>query len=152
MPWPLVLLACSKAGDSGPVVSETSVCHDADPVFPTGFCEALDDGGSVQQHGEGDSLRGVIVVRLLTDQSDAVTDPVYVAFKSYTLESAHTRIQGETSGDGMVLACVASGDWFFEAAPLSRGDETCTAELEIPVGGAETTSFGCAVMSCESAG
>lgn len=132
---------------------------DAGPALDTAdsggfaeFCSTLEDGGRyVVEDGGGNASSGLLHVRLLTNQSGEVADPLYVAFKSYTLENVDAggvQTTGQTSGDGLVEEMLGAGTWEFEAA-YPRGSATCTALIEVPVEPGRTT-YACPVMTCPS--
>lgn len=114
------------------------------------FCATLEDGGRyIVEDGGGNSGSGLLHVRVLTNQSGEVADPLYVAFKSYTLENVDAggvQTTGQTSGDGLVEEMLGAGTWDFEAA-YPRGSTPCTARIEVPVE-AERTTYACPVMTC----
>jgi hypothetical protein len=137
---PLVLLvACS----GGPAAGLDSA--------DTEFCSTLDDGGTyeVEEGVGGNATSGQVEVRLITDEADSVNDPLYVAFKDFSLqnmESGGVQTIGKTTGDGLVSELVGAGQWAFQAS-WARGSTLCMANLELPSQPNDTT-HGCAVMSC----
>lgn len=136
-----LLLACS--GPPGSSDTDTSVRTDD-------FCASLDDGGRWSTaSGGGSGASGALRLRVLTNASDDPRDPLYVAFKDYTLENTETgglQTTGTTSGDGLVDELLGEGPWWFRAA-YARGSATCTAELEFDIVAGDTTT-ACAVMTC----
>jgi len=114
------------------------------------FCSTLADGGTfLSEDGGGNGSSGLIDIRMLTNESVDINDPLYVAFKSYTLEnldSGGVKTVGQTSGDGLVSELLGAGNWSFSAA-YTRGSLTCLANLELPVT-ANGTTLGCPVMEC----
>lgn len=138
---PLTLLACASAGAGGG--SDTATPGDD-------FCASLDDGGrSLVEAGGGSGASGALSLRVITSASDDPRDPMYVAFRDYTLENTETggvQTTGATSGDGLVDELLGAGPWQFRAA-LTRGSTTCTAELDVTIEAGATTR-ACAVMTC----
>jgi hypothetical protein len=141
MPFALLLLACP--GTSSSAVGDTSVLSDA-------FCASLSDGGRWSTtSGGGSGASGALQLRVITNASDDPRDPLYVAFKDYTLENTATggvQTTGTTSGDGLVDELLGEGPWRFRAA-YARGSATCTAELSFDISAGDTT-VACAVMTC----
>ena len=133
----LLAAACDGDADTG------------DPVTK-GFCLDLNDGNtSVMEDGGATGSSGVLNIRVITSESDDPRDPLWVAFKPFTLEPTETggiQTTGETSGDGLVVKTVGAGLWSFEAA-YTRGSSNCTATMEIEVE-AERTTYACPVLSC----
>ena len=140
---PLLLLplaACTGA----PTTNGDSASDQAE------FCSSLNDGGQTQSLAEGgNDTSGVLKIRVLTDESEDPRDPLYVAFKEYTLEnvdSGGVKTLGKTSGDGLVEELLGAGNWSFSAA-YTRGSLTCLATIQMPVE-PNTTTYGCPVMTC----
>ncbi|MFN7147303.1 MAG: hypothetical protein ACK4YP_26280, partial [Myxococcota bacterium] len=121
-----------------------------DTAGATGFCSSLADGGTSQTLAEGgNATSGNLSIRVLTSESTDPMDPIYVAFKPYTLEnvdSGGVKTTGKTSGDGLVDELLGAGNWRFSAA-YTRGSLTCLAELDVVIA-ANTTTLGCPVMEC----
>jgi hypothetical protein len=121
-----------------------------DSAGSTEFCSTLADGGTyVQENTGGTSTSGSLHIRVLTSESTDPNDPLYVAFKDFTLEnvdSGGVKTTGKTSGDGLVDLTLGAGNWHFSAA-YTRGSLTCLAELDIPLA-ANTTTNGCPIMTC----
>jgi hypothetical protein len=138
---PLTLFAC--AGSTAGAGSDSAVAGDD-------FCATLDDGGrSLVEAGGGSGASGALALRVITSASDDPRDPMYVAFKDYTLENTETgglQTTGTTSGDGLVDELLGAGPWRFRAS-LTRGSTTCTAQLELDIEAGSTTR-ACAVMTC----
>ncbi len=115
------------------------------------FCDVVDDAGEWKQEEGADvaSSSGRLYARVITDQSEDPRDPVYVAYRDYTLEPAETggvQTVGKTTGDGIVEKTLGVGTWLFKAT-WSRGSTTCSASLEVPIA-SETTTYACALLSC----
>lgn len=115
------------------------------------FCDVVDDAGTWEQEEGADvaASSGRLFARVITDQSEDPRDPVYVAYRDYTLEPAETggvQTVGKTTGDGIVEKTLGVGTWLFKAT-WSRGSTTCSANLELPIA-AETTTYACALLSC----
>lgn len=114
------------------------------------FCSTLADGGATETvDGGGNASSGLIQIRVLTSESSDPKDPLYVAFKSYSLEnvdSGGVKTIGQTSGDGLVEELLGAGTWRFSAA-YTRGSLTCLAVVDV-VAEPNTTTHGCAVMAC----
>lgn len=123
---------------------------DTDSAGIAGFCETLNDGDTwVTAPGGGNASSGQISLRLLTSESADPNDPLYIAFKDFSLENTQAggvQTIGSTSGDGLVEQQVGAGTWAFRAS-YTRGSTTCLAEMELPVEG-DTTTYGCPVMRC----
>lgn len=136
----LLLTACAGTG--------TGVGDD--DTASTEFCSTLNDAGQTVVADEGgNATSGDLHIRVLTSESTDIRDPLYVAFKSYTLEnldSGGVKTTGKTSGDGLVDELLGAGNWHFSAA-YTRGSLLCLAELDLVLGENQTTT-GCAVMSC----
>jgi hypothetical protein len=137
-------LSALLAGCTGP-----SYTPDSTPTSED-FCSSLNDGSTYVTSDEGgNSTSGQLDIRVLTSESGDPRDPLYVAFKEYTLEnvdSGGVKITGKTSGDGLVSELLGAGNWHFSAA-YTRGALTCLAELDLPIA-AMTTTNGCPVMVC----
>ncbi|MDP2316665.1 MAG: hypothetical protein Q8P41_27470 [Pseudomonadota bacterium] len=114
------------------------------------FCSTLNDGGVTVAVAEGgNDTSGKLSLRVLTDESTDARDPLYVAFKEYTLEnvdSGGVKTFGKTSGDGLVDELLGAGNWAFSAA-YTRGSLTCLAQIDALIE-ANTTTLGCPVMTC----
>ncbi|MDP2308037.1 MAG: hypothetical protein Q8P18_18575 [Pseudomonadota bacterium] len=121
-----------------------------DTAVTTGFCATLADGGLTETEAEGgNGTSGILSLRVLTDESEDPRDPLYVAFKAYTLEnleSGGVKTLGKTTGDGLVEELLGAGSWTFSAA-YTRGSLTCLAQMEALVE-PNTTTYGCPVMDC----
>lgn len=114
------------------------------------FCTTLNDGGLTTSAAEGgNGTSGILSIRVLTSESVDPQDPLYVAFKNYTLEnldSGGVKTTGKTSGDGLVEVMLGAGTWDFQAV-YTRGSLTCVAQMEVLVE-ANTTVSACPVMNC----
>ncbi len=118
---------------------------------PPGFCEKISDGGAYEaEDREGSGSAGDLVVKMVTVEDVDIRNPLYIAFKDYTLENTDTggiQQTGQTSGDGIAtITGLGPGNWSFQAS-FARGSRICTAELSVPVTGGQLTT-GCVVMSC----
>ena len=116
-----------------------------------GFCEKVSDGGSYEAADRaGSSSSGDLVVKVITVEDVDIRNPLYIAFKDYTLENTDTggiQQTGQTSGDGIAtITGLGPGNWSFQAS-FARGSRICTAELSVPVTAGQLTT-GCVVMSC----
>ena len=136
----LLVLGCTSA--SGNNESDTG---------PSGFCSVLDDGNtSVVEDGGGNAGAGDLEMRMLTTEDVDNRNPLYIAFKDYTLENVDMggiQQTGQTSGDGIANARgLGPGNWLFVAS-FARGSHICKAELTVELKAASTT-HGCAVMTC----
>ncbi len=136
------------SGCAGP--AGTGVTDADDSAGTDEFCSTLADGGTYETLAEGgNDTSGLINLRVLTSESADPKDPLYVAFKSYSLEnvdSGGVKTVGQTSGDGLVEELLGAGNWHFSAA-YTRGSTTCLAEIDLPVAANQTT-LGCPVMMC----
>lgn len=137
----LLAVACTGKGT-------TQETGDSEPYE---FCDALTDGGQYRiESGGGGTNSGDLWVRVLSGESSDPNEPLYVAFKDYTLENTDVGgvpTTGQTSGDGLVeVDNLGAGNWLFRAT-YSRGSSTCTAELAVPIQAASTTA-GCPIMTC----
>jgi hypothetical protein len=136
---PLLAACAGSAGNTGD-----------DSAAAASFCDALTDGGTTYAEAVGgNATSGDLEIKVITDQADDVHEPLYVAFKDYTLENAETggvQTTGKTSSDGIVDELLGSGTWNFQAS-YTRGSTVCTADLSIVVD-PESTAYGCAVMTC----
>lgn len=140
-PFVVFFAACSDpvtgTDDTGTVVLE--------------FCDAITDGGqsSVEAVG-GSAASGDLVMTVITNESVDVHDPMYVAFKEYTLENVAlggVATTGTTTGDGLApVSNLGAGEWTFEAT-YSRGSSLCSALITLDVV-ANSTTTGCVVMTC----
>ena len=113
------------------------------------FCSTLADGNTYQTlNSGGNGTSGDLVVRVITSESTDPYDPLFVAFKDYSLESEGGGVPttGRTSGDGLVDVLLGAGNWTFTAA-YARGSTTCLATLAFPVD-PNTTTYACPVMDC----
>jgi hypothetical protein len=131
--------ACSSGGP------DTGDSAGAEP-----FCSTLNDGGAYEtEAGGGNGTSGELDIRVLTSESTDPKDPLYVAFKDFTLQnidSGGVKTTGKTSGDGLVSELLGAGNWRFSAAYI-RGALTCLAEIDVPIA-ADTTTSACPVMAC----
>ncbi len=122
---------------------------DSGPVGDT-FCSALGERGVTERiEGGATGASGALSVRVITSASDDVRDPLYVAFKDYSLEhvsAGGVQTTGYTSGDGLVQELLGPGIWNFRAS-FPRGSRTCLAEMQVEIQ-AGTTTRACAVMDC----
>jgi hypothetical protein len=135
-----LLMACD--GDAG--TGETG-----DPT--TEFCSTLDDGNTYEDYGSAEvgAGSGSLNARVITDQSEEVRDPFYVAYRPYTLEPVETggvQTKGSTTGDGLVEKTLGVGNWDFEVT-WTRGSTTCVAAMQFPILEQQTTRV-CVVMTC----
>ena len=135
----LLLVAChEEEGDTG--------------VQVTPFCYSLEDGDSWMFEGEGGGeTSGRFEGNLITDYSDDIFDPDYVAYVEYVVENLDiggtTQQYGHTDNVGIFEGSGAPGLWAFTAG-TQVGDATCSAytEFQVEVG---TTTRVCAVMHCQ---
>jgi hypothetical protein len=122
---------------------------DSGPVGDT-FCSTLGERGMTERvDGGATGASGALFVRVITSASGDVRDPLYVAFKDYSLEhvtAGGSQTTGYTSGDGLVEELLGPGIWAFRAS-FPRGSRTCVAEMQVEVQ-AGTTTRACAVMEC----
>jgi len=140
----LTILALSALG-CGPTYIDTGL---ADPPF----CESLTDGGKtvLEDGSEASAGSGSLHLRVITDQSDDMFDPYYVAYRAFSLEPSETggvQTTGNTNGDGLVDKTLGEMPWDFEAT-WTRGSTTCSAVmngLEIQEG---KTTNACVVLTC----
>src|SRR5262245_32595570 len=99
-----------------------------DSAADGGFCSTLNDGGTTESVAiGGNATRGQLTLRMLTSESTEPNDPLYVAFKDYTLESIDSggvKTTGKTTGDGLVDVLLGAGNWHFSGAYI-RGSLTC---------------------------
>lgn len=114
------------------------------------FCTTLNDAGLTTSAAEGgNDTSGILSIRVLTSESVDPQDPLYVAFKNYTLEnldSGGVKTTGKTTGDGLVEVMLGAGTWDFQAV-YTRGSLTCSAQIEALVEPNATIS-ACPVMNC----
>ncbi len=137
---PVLLFASCAATDTETAEPEPEFCSDA--TF---------DGATLEEEGgDANPGSGTLKVRVITDQSDDVNDPYYVAYRTYALEPARTggvQTIGTTSGDGLVEKTLGAGIWDFEAS-WTRGSRTCLAvNEEITVREGKITQ-ACVVLTC----
>jgi hypothetical protein len=136
----LALAGC-KTKNATPDTGDTS---------PPEFCEQISDGGTYQTDVGGSAAAGDLEMHLITNEDVDVRNPLYIAFKDYTLENIETggiQQTGQTTGDGLAFVPgLGPGTWLFRAS-FARGSTICTAELEVPVA-VEQKFVGCAVMIC----
>lgn len=123
---------------------------DSDSAAAVEPCETLEDAGTqVTEEGGGNATSGLLLITVLTDESTDAHDPLYVAFRPYTLENIDVggvQQTGKTSGDGLVEETLGEGTWAFDAA-YTRGSTTCLASIEVSVVAGQTTT-ACPLMSC----
>lgn len=136
------LLACTSS----------NITNESDTA-PKGFCSDLEDGNLSQvEAGGGSSGSGDLEMRLITTEDVDQRNPLYIAFKDYTLENIDMggiQQTGQTTGDGLAFANgLGPGNWLFVAS-FARGSRICKAELTVELK-ASSTTMGCAVMSCPS--
>lgn len=128
----------------GPTTSDSDSAAAVEP------CETLEDAGTQETvEGGGNSTSGLLLITVLTDESTDAHDPLYVAFRPYTLENIETggvQQTGKTSGDGLVEETLGEGTWAFDAA-YTRGSTTCLASLDVTIAAGQTTT-ACPLMSC----
>lgn len=143
LPWIALaaLLSACTPKDATPDTGDTT---------PPEFCEQLSDGGSYQTEAGGSGAAGDLEMHLITNEDVDVRNPLYIAFKDYTLENIETggiQQTGQTTGDGLAFVPgLGPGTWLFRAS-FARGSSICTAELEVPIA-PEQKFIGCAVMIC----
>src|SRR5688500_5593439 len=98
---PVLSLACNNGGTGQ---------GDGDSAGSEGFCDSLNGGGTYEVlDGGGNASSGVVAIRLLTTESTDIHDPLYIAFKDFTLENVDAggvQTIGKTSGDGLVSQLV----------------------------------------------
>ena len=116
------------------------------------FCESLADAGKTVSEDGSDASEGsgTLELRVITDQSDDIFDPLYVAYRAYALEPSETggvQTTGTTSGDGLVERKLGAGDWDFEAT-WTRGSTTCTATMEALTVDSGRTTHACVLLTC----
>ena len=117
-----------------------------------GFCEQISDGGSYQteQGVGGNDAAGDLYIRVITTEDEDIRNPLYIAFKDYTLENINTggvQQTGQTSSDGIAsLMGLGPGSWAFHTS-FSRGSRICVADITVPVQ-VNATTTGCVVMDC----
>lgn len=135
--WAALLSGCAAGGSE-------------DSAAAGEFCETLEDGGQQRVvDGTGDAASGNLEIRLVTDESVDAHDPLFVAFRPYTLENIDqggVQTTGKTTGDGLVEEVLGAGTWAFDAA-YTRGSTTCLASLDVEVEAGMTTE-ACPIMSC----
>ena len=89
-------------------------------------------------------------MRIITTEDLDIRNPLYIAFKDYTLENVDMggiQQTGQTSGDGIAtVQGLGPGNWLFVAS-FARGSKICKAEMTVELKAAATT-HGCAVMDC----
>lgn len=142
VPLLLLLSACAGKGASSSDSGDSAALE---------FCESLADGGrfTIEAVG-GSSSSGDLVMHVITNESVNVVDPMYVAFRSYTLENVvlgGVATTGTTTGDGLAeVSNLGAGEWAFEAT-YSRGSVLCSAALNVDIA-AQSTTIGCVVMTC----
>lgn len=134
-----------------PLVACAPVEVDSSVDLASAFCAEVDEGGTWEQESASDVAEssGLLFARVITDESDDPRDPVFVAYRDYTLEPAETggvQTVGKTTGDGIVEKTLGVGTWLFQAT-WTRGSTTCKAEMEIPIA-AQTTTYACALLTC----
>ncbi|MBM4369404.1 MAG: hypothetical protein FJ102_24540 [Deltaproteobacteria bacterium] len=134
-----------------PLVACAPVEVDSSVDLASVFCAEVEEGGTWEQEAASDVAEssGLLFARVITDESDDPRDPVFVAYRDYTLEPAETggvQTVGKTTGDGIVEKTLGVGTWHFQAT-WTRGSTTCKAEMEIPIA-AQTTTYACALLTC----
>ncbi len=116
------------------------------------FCYSLEDGETWRFEGSGGGeTSGSFDGNLITDFSEDIFDPDYVAYVEYVVENLDvggtTQQYGRTDNVGIFQGTGAPGLWAFTAG-TQVGDATCSAytEFQVEVG---TTTRVCAVMHCQ---
>ncbi len=114
------------------------------------YCDTLDEGGRFSTaEGGATGASGLLAARVITSESEVARDPLYTAFKQYTIEnvdSGGVQTTGETTGDGLVEEVLGAGTWALRVS-YPRGSAACTAEIEVPIVAGSTTN-ACVVMDC----
>lgn len=116
------------------------------------FCTVVEHDGEMWLDATSDAATGSgsLDLRVITDQSDDVNDPYYVAYRNYALEPAETggvQTTGTTSGDGLVQKTLGAGVWTFEAT-WTRGSVTCVAATDALLINSGETTHACVVLTC----
>ena len=116
------------------------------------FCFTFDDADSYELDDldEPDPASGEIWGRLVTDESDDVDDPSFVAFVEYTLENVDVQGApqlGETDDEGEFTERVGAGTWLLQLS-ARQGSYTCANELELVVEPGKLT-VACVDVGCE---
>ncbi len=141
----IALVLFGGLGCSGPTDSSLD-----DTADDGGFCSSIADGGATTTEPiGGNTTSGHLTLRMLTSESIDPYDPLYVAFKDYTLESIDSggvKTTGKSTGDGLVDVQLGAGNWRFSGAYI-RGSLTCLAEIDVLLE-PNTTTYACAVMAC----
>jgi hypothetical protein len=121
-------------------------------MAPPPFCTVAEHDGEMwlDETSAAASGSGSLDLRVITDQSEDVNDPFYVAYRNYTLEPTETggvQTTGTTSGDGLVQKTLGAGIWTFEAT-WTRGSTTCLATTEALLIESGQTTHACVVLTC----
>lgn len=116
------------------------------------FCTVIEHDGEMWLEPVSDAAAGsgTLDLRVITDQSEDVNDPYYVAYRAYALEPAETggvQTTGSTSGDGLVQKTLGEGVWTFEAT-WTRGSVTCIATTDALLINSGETTHACVVLTC----
>ena len=116
------------------------------------FCDTLDDADGVwmEEVSDASANSGSLDLRVITDQADDPHDPLYVAYRAYSLEPAETggvQTTGTTNGDGLVQKTLGIGTWDFQAT-WTRGAVTCTAIMNDGLIVEAQTTHACVVLTC----
>jgi hypothetical protein len=124
----------------------------ADSAVEPEFCSLPEFDGEMWFEPVSDAAdgSGTLDLRVITDQSEDVNDPFYVAYRNYTLEPTETggvQTTGTTTGDGLVQKTLGAGIWTFEAT-WTRGSSTCLATTDALLINSGETTHACVVLTC----
>ena len=73
------------------------------------------------ESGGGSGASGAVAGHMLTDESDDIHDPNFVADVEYTLENTDvggTQQQGQTDGDGYFTEILGEGNWLLKLSAI----------------------------------
>lgn len=115
------------------------------------FCESMDDSDTyLIETGGGSGASGVVIGRLVTDESDDIHDPNFVADVEYTLENIDvggTQQQGETDDSGYFKEILGEGNWLLKLSAF-KASLDCLNEISFNVEAGNTTDL-CIDVHCE---
>lgn len=115
------------------------------------FCEKVMDANTQEgAEGGGNGASGYVFGRLLTDVTEDLHDPQFVAFVEYALENTDVggaQRQGESDQEGTFTEYLGEGNWHIRISAF-KGGYHCNTEMDFTVAAGDTTNL-CIDMQCE---
>ena len=119
------------------------------------FCEDVVDGGTYELEQSSsssiDGANGSLIARIVTDESDDVHNPNYVANVTYVIENLDvggSPRYGESDITGEIAATLGEGNWFIQISNNRVAGYDCYNEADLVIEAGMTT-FLCLDVNCE---